>query len=37
MQSGSAGAVLKSLAGKRNTYAYKAELLLANAKNLISW
>ncbi|CDJ51848.1 protein kinase (incomplete catalytic triad), putative [Eimeria brunetti] len=36
MQNGSVGAVLKALAGKRNTYAYKPELLLANAKTLVS-
>lgn len=37
MQNGSVGAVMKSLAGKRNTYAYEADLLLANARNLVSW
>ncbi|CDJ62486.1 protein kinase (incomplete catalytic triad), putative [Eimeria necatrix] len=36
MQNGSVGAVMKSLAGKRNTYAYEADLLLANARNLVS-
>ncbi|XP_026191769.1 uncharacterized protein LOC34621683 [Cyclospora cayetanensis] len=35
MQNGSVGAVIKALAGKKNTYAYKADLLLANAKTLI--
>ena len=37
MQNGSVGAVMKALAGKRNTYAYKPDLLLANAKTLVSW
>ncbi|OEH79705.1 protein kinase (incomplete catalytic triad) [Cyclospora cayetanensis] len=37
MQNGSVGAVIKALAGKKNTYAYKADLLLANAKTLILW
>ncbi|CDI82712.1 protein kinase (incomplete catalytic triad), putative [Eimeria praecox] len=36
MQNGSVGSVIKTLAGKRNTYAYKPDLLLANAKTLIS-
>ncbi|CDJ57284.1 protein kinase (incomplete catalytic triad), putative [Eimeria maxima] len=36
MQNGSVGAVMKALSGKRNTYAYKPELLLANARTLVS-
>ncbi|CDJ35981.1 protein kinase (incomplete catalytic triad), putative [Eimeria mitis] len=36
MQNGSVGAVIKALAGKRSTYAYKPDLLLANAKTLVS-
>ncbi|KAL8270775.1 hypothetical protein Esti_005301 [Eimeria stiedai] len=36
MQSGSAGTVIKALAGRRSTYAYKSDLLLSNAKTLIS-
>ncbi|KAL8429777.1 hypothetical protein Efla_006529 [Eimeria flavescens] len=36
MQNGSVGDVLVAFAGKRNTYAYKANLLLSNLKILIS-